>query len=225
MGHKMTRPKKQRLDMARHWIPTYTGTKIVKGYRKKFAVDTLTALAELQELGVTFEPDYVAAVENGEKHRVLQLQLQKQKKLSQQHHIEEVYNEMDVWDEVYGGEYNDSINIMDNHRGNFENKIGTIKKAGKNHVRVNGTLLQTNKKWSHLKQKQRDWIYEVVRTEYKKFIEINNRLPLKADKMELIADIEAKIDERGIWLPSYELEKGITKYIDRLNRKTHLDDI
>ena len=28
----------------------------------------------------------------------------------------------------------------------------------KNHMRINGQLLQTNKKWSHLKEKQKNWI-------------------------------------------------------------------
>jgi len=39
----------------------------------------------------------------------------------------------------------------------------------------------------------------------------------------LIASIETKIDERGIWLPTHELETGIRKYLDQLNRKT--DDL
>jgi hypothetical protein len=43
---------------------------------------------------------------------------------------------------------------------------------------------------------------------------------MKADKRKLIAVIEMKVDERGIWLPSYELESGIGKYIDRLNRRS-----
>jgi hypothetical protein len=45
---------------------------------------------------------------------------------------------------------------------------------------------------------------------------------MKTGKKKLIEKIEAKIDERNIWLPSHELETGIGKYIDRLNRKTEL---
>ncbi|MCL2222408.1 MAG: hypothetical protein FWC20_09030 [Oscillospiraceae bacterium] len=92
--------------------------------------------------------------------------------------------------------------------------------SGKNHVIVNGTLLQINKKWSHLKQKQRDWIYETTRSEHKKYVEEKNRLPMKAGKRKLIAAVEAKVDSRGIWLPFGELENGIGRYIDRLNRRT-----
>ena len=92
----------------------------------------------------------------------------------------------------------------------------------KNHIKVNGMLLQTNKKWSQLKQKQHEWIYEITRAEHTKFIEENGRLPMKTGKKKLIETIEVKIDERGIWLPSHELETGIGKYIDRLNRKSDL---
>ena len=205
--------------MAKDWLPTYNGTKIVKGYKKKFAVDSLTAINDLQELGISLDPAYISAVKKGEEQRRKQLDEKKQEKLMEQHGLEIEYEELGIWECIYDG-YNDDIDVMTNHRVNFENGIGTVKKAGKNHVKVNGTLLQTNKKWSHLKQKQRDWIYEVVRAEHEKFIEENDRLPMKTGKKNLIAVIETKIDERGIWLPSHELEQGIGKYIDKLNRKT-----
>ena len=128
----------------------------------------------------------------------------RQEKLIEQHGLEDTYEEMGIWDYVYDG-YDDDIDIMNNHRVNFENRIGTISKAGKNHVKVNGTLLQTNKKWSQLKQKQREWIYELARAEHKKFIDEHGCLPMKTDKIKLVAAIETKIDERGIWLPSQEI--------------------
>ena len=106
--------------MAKHWISTYNGTKIVKGYKKKFAVDTLTAIRDLQELGVQFKPEYLSVVETGEKHRLLQLQQKKQERLMEQHGMEEQYDEMGIWDDIYGGEYINDINNMDNHRVNFE---------------------------------------------------------------------------------------------------------
>ena len=224
MGHKRTRSKPQRLRMAKDWLPTYNGTKIVRGYRKKFAVDILTAISDLQELGVQLDPAYVTAATAGETRKREQAQEKKQEKLMEQHGLELMYEEMGIWDYVYDGN-NDDIDVMTNHRVNFENRIGEVKKAGKNHVKVNGTLLQTNKKWSQLKQKQRDWIYKITRAEHKKFIEENKRLPLKSGKKKLIAVIETKIDERNIWLPSHELESGIGKYIDRLNRRTDMNEV
>ena len=118
MGQKRTRPKPQRLMMAKQWLPTYKGTKIVKGYRKKFAVDTMTAIRDLQELGIEFKPEYISAVEAGEKSRLLQRQAKKRERLAEQYGLEELYDELGIWDDVYGGEMNDSIN--DNvfqHRG------------------------------------------------------------------------------------------------------------
>jgi len=95
-----------------------------------------------------------------------------------------------------------------------------VKKAGKNHIKVDGQLLQTNKKWSHLSEKQKNWIYETAKIEYNKFLEANNRLPEKAGKVKLMAVIEDKISERGIWIPSRELDSALSKYIARLNRRT-----
>ena len=41
-----------RLQSARHWISTYSGRDIVKGYRKWYGVDTVCAILELRQLGV-----------------------------------------------------------------------------------------------------------------------------------------------------------------------------
>lgn len=41
-----------RLQSARHWIPSYSGRDIVKGYRKWYGVDTVCAILELRQLGV-----------------------------------------------------------------------------------------------------------------------------------------------------------------------------
>lgn len=41
-----------RLQSARHWIPSYSGCDIVKGYRKWYGVDTVCAILELRQLGV-----------------------------------------------------------------------------------------------------------------------------------------------------------------------------
>jgi hypothetical protein len=48
-----------RLQSAKHWIPTYSGGNIVKGYKKWFAVDLLCAIKELKMLGVKLDEQYV----------------------------------------------------------------------------------------------------------------------------------------------------------------------
>ena len=40
-----------RIRMARQWLPSYTGTHLVRAYREKFKVDVPTALNDLEEIG------------------------------------------------------------------------------------------------------------------------------------------------------------------------------
>jgi hypothetical protein len=48
-----------RLQSAKHWISTYNGGNIVKGYKKWFSVDLVCAIKELRMLGVTLDEQYV----------------------------------------------------------------------------------------------------------------------------------------------------------------------
>ncbi len=41
-----------RLESAKHWLPTYEGRDVVKGYRKWYGVSTVCAIVELRQLGV-----------------------------------------------------------------------------------------------------------------------------------------------------------------------------
>lgn len=56
--HRMNR--EQRLSSARDtdWVHKYTGNNIIKGYRKRFGVDILCAIAELRRLGVAIDQKY-----------------------------------------------------------------------------------------------------------------------------------------------------------------------
>lgn len=58
--HRLKRPA--RLDSARAWLPKYEGKKIVRSYRKRYGVDLLCAIAELQMLNVPLDPTYVDRV-------------------------------------------------------------------------------------------------------------------------------------------------------------------
>jgi hypothetical protein len=54
----MTTPRRkrysraQRLQAARTWVRTYRGRDIVRGYRRWYGVDTITAILELRQLGI-----------------------------------------------------------------------------------------------------------------------------------------------------------------------------
>ena len=45
--------RKARLQSARVWVKGYSGRDIVRGYRKWFGVDTVCAILELRQLGVS----------------------------------------------------------------------------------------------------------------------------------------------------------------------------
>jgi len=92
----------------------------------------------------------------------------------------------------------------------------------KNHVKVDGKLFQTNKKWSALKQRQRDWIYEQLRIAHDAYIESSEKLPMKKRKDIIIDAVYAKVEERGIWIPYGEYHSHVSVFIDRLNRKDPL---
>lgn len=70
---------------------------------------------------------------------------------------------------------------------------------------VNGRLLQTDKKFSALKEKQKmkinEWFYEAYR---KCYLESGKILTKKNDS-EILAYVFAKIEEAQIWIPDGEI--------------------
>lgn len=77
----------------------------------------------------------------------------------------------------------------------------------KNHMRINGQLLQTNKKWSHLKEKQKAWIMETARQEYDCFVRERGKLPVHGSKQQLIERIYEVIEAKGVWIPYGEVKR------------------
>lgn len=57
---RMKRPA--RLQAARHWLPTFNGKNVVRGYAKWFGVDLGCAVKELGQLGVELDARYVQAL-------------------------------------------------------------------------------------------------------------------------------------------------------------------
>ena len=89
-------------------------------------------------------------------------------------------------------------------------EIGT-----KNHKKVDGKLLRTDKQFRHLKQRQKEtistWLYE----EYRRLWIEKGQEPHKRNNREIVAAVMERIEAAGIWLP----EQEVTKYFYR--RKTH----
>lgn len=85
----------------------------------------------------------------------------------------------------------------------------------KNHKKVDGKLLRTDKQFRHLKQRQKEtistWLYE----EYRRLWIEKGQEPHKYNNREIVAAVMERIEAAGIWLP----EQEVTKYFYR--RKTH----
>ncbi|MDO4336744.1 MAG: hypothetical protein Q4C91_01490 [Eubacteriales bacterium] len=85
-GTTKTQRKEVRLQKTRQWILTYNGTPkhMAKHYRKRFHVDIITALRDLQEIGVEFTQEYLDAVKRSEEERIRQKRLAKEKKAQEE---------------------------------------------------------------------------------------------------------------------------------------------
>ncbi|KAA2389958.1 transposase [Bacillus cereus] len=78
----------------------------------------------------------------------------------------------------------------------------------KNHIRSSqGQLLQINKKWSHLKKKQRETISNLQREAYIEKIKVYNRRLKPKVHEDVLIQVMLKIREHEIWIPEYEVEK------------------
>ena len=168
-----------RLRKAQAWAQSYDGQQIARAYRKKFGVDHVCAIKDLEEIGA-IAPEEAERLREAETIRREQLK-QKQEQAPQ------------------------------------AKKSG---RAGKNHEWVNGRLLQTNKKWSHLKASQKSWIQQITAEEHAAYIATHGWLPRKRGKEAVLDAVHARVNERGIWIPYSEFAVNVGKMIDRLNRKS-----
>lgn len=89
----------------------------------------------------------------------------------------------------------------------------------KNHKMVNGRLLQMDKRYSNLKQSQKEkiniWINDEIRTFYKE----QGVLPRKPEQFQLVLDhLYQRIEAAGIWIPYGEIHK---RYFG--SRNGHID--
>ncbi|MDC7783488.1 MULTISPECIES: hypothetical protein [Priestia] len=89
----------------------------------------------------------------------------------------------------------------------------------KNHVYENGLLIQTNKKFSALKQKQKEWITNELRQRYISAIyyPYTKLRPKKRD--QILDEVYDLIQKKEIWVPYDEVEKYYFSKIPSFIRK------
>ena len=95
----------------------------------------------------------------------------------------------------------------------------------KNHIKINGKILQTNKRFSQLKQSQKEWIAtELFNLYHDKMKERRTTRKLSAHhRDEVISSLYKKNEDREIWIPYHEVERyafsKITKIIKSFKKK------
>lgn len=88
---------------------------------------------------------------------------------------------------------------------------GETPMSGKNHIRAGGRLLQTDKKYSHLKLKQKERIAQWMYTETKKYYDSYEKAPEGIACDEIVERIYNKIEKAGIWIPYGEVHRHYRK--------------
>ncbi|PEF60579.1 transposase [Bacillus cereus] len=89
----------------------------------------------------------------------------------------------------------------------------------KNHVIVNGQILQTNKKWSHLTQNQKNLIAEWLREEYRSFIMMYLRKPKRYEEEYIVDSVMERIHARSMWVPYGEVKTYFARKKGKWYRK------
>lgn len=206
MALKKTPPRERRLQMAKAWIPTYTGKNIVKGYRKHFALSPLGAVADLQMLGYEFTPEYIEELNRDEVNRSNSKRKSKEESLEFLEYDE--FND-EVAELCWFSSEDDCGNVPPQKKRNF-----------KNHEFVGGKLLQTNKKFSQLKEKQKALIAEWFYIECDNFYKENNKFPLSKGETETIIDlVYERIQGHDIWIPFGEIKQYFSKRKARIEKR------
>lgn len=89
----------------------------------------------------------------------------------------------------------------------------------KNHKMIEGQLLQTDKRFSDLKMRQREKISGWLLEEYLKAVETDG-IPLGKIQKEAIVDkVYEKIQECGIWIPYGEVNQYFASRLSKWSKK------
>ena len=75
----------------------------------------------------------------------------------------------------------------------------------KHHIYADGQLLQVNKKFSQLKERQKDKIAQWLFEEYRLICGDSGKRPDKAEDEVIVDAVMAKIRDAKIWIPEREI--------------------
>lgn len=90
----------------------------------------------------------------------------------------------------------------------------------KNHQKVGEKLIRTDKKYSHLKLKQKEKIYAWMLEEAKHYYDRTGKYPgKKAEDTAVVDVVYDRIEKAGIWIPYGEVFKHYKSIKAKLRRR------
>ena len=90
-----------RLESAKHWIKTYEGKNIVKGYSNWYGVSMLCAVRELKMIGIETDEEYIKKLKIAEENTIKRNREKRQEK--------ELLKRIEETELLIENEYNDEI--------------------------------------------------------------------------------------------------------------------
>jgi len=174
--------KESRIARARNWLPTYEGTKVVRAYRKKFGVNTVCAVRELQEIGYEFQSGYVDNLLKAEATRVERLRIAKEEKRQS-----EEYNEWQD-DRFYfiagytlgGAAYGTTWEEMGLEP--YESEFDDI-------VLDDDDCIVCYRHYDFLSKHEKDTVDSRLREDFSRYVSMYRRLPSKNKRQHLIEKV------------------------------------
>jgi hypothetical protein len=85
----------------------------------------------------------------------------------------------------------------------------------KNHIRVNGRLLQTNKKFTALKLRQKEWIASLLRSKTISLMLEHQRQLKRSERERILQETLIAIEQKGIWIPDCEVRRYYDSKVQR----------
>ncbi len=122
---------------------------------------------------------------------------------------------LDDREEFYWNPFDDELDFEEEYSAQ-NRQAGKIKKVGKNHIKVNGQILQTNKKYSALKNSQKQKIASWMREEIRSFYDRTGKYPYKGYNSQIVEAVYAKIQEAQIWIPYGEVAQEFERKKHRM---------
>lgn len=89
----------------------------------------------------------------------------------------------------------------------------------KNHEWVDGKLLQTDKKYSHLKQQQKERIYQWMYDAYKAAYKRSGNYPDDKEDDRIVSAVMDRIEDAEIWIPTGEVKKHFRSIKRNLHKR------